>query len=290
MPTSPRSLVRAAGCVVWRYGSDEPEVLVVHRPRWNDWTFPKGKLEPGEAPIVAAVREVEEETGLRVWLGPRLRDDHYVISSGQPKIVSYWCAQPPRKADITRYQPNDEIDQVEWFSLTKARAALSYPRDVDLLGELTLSTFDSSVLLVVRHAEAHKRKTWHHEDPERPLSAEGRRTAERLAPIFAAYGITRVVTSDAARCVETMLPFVNGYDVKSRLDSGLSEEHSTKKSLSRAAATALNSDKRIAICTHRPVLPGLCAALGIGETPLEPGGMIVIHRAKGKVRSVEKPE
>lgn len=290
MPTSTPALVRAAGCVVWRYGSHEPEVIVVHRPRWNDWTFPKGKLDRGEKPIAAAAREVEEETGLRVWLGPRLRDDHYTISSGQPKVVSYWCAQAPRKADITRYEPNEEIDQVEWCSLTEARKRLTYPRDVELLGELTLSAFDSSVLLVVRHAEARRRKTWHGDDGERPLAADGRRTAEQLAPVFAAYGVARVVTSDALRCVETMLPFVNAYDVKSRLEPGISQERATRKGLTRAAIRALGSDKRMAICTHRPLLPGLCAALGIGETELDPGGMMVIHRAEGRVRSVEKPE
>jgi 8-oxo-dGTP pyrophosphatase MutT (NUDIX family)/phosphohistidine phosphatase SixA len=290
MVTSTRTLVRAAGCVVWRYGSQEPEVLVVHRPRWDDWSFPKGKLERGEQPIAAAVREVDEETGLRVWLGPRLRDDHYTASGGQPKVVSYWCAQPPRKADITGFEPNSEVDQVEWLSLSRARKALSYPRDVDLLGELALSAFDSSVLLVVRHAEARKRKTWHHDDAERPLTAEGRRTAEQLVPVFAAYGITRVVTSDALRCVDTMLPYVNRHPVRSRLDPGLSEERATKKSLARAVARAMSSEKRMAICTHRPVLPDLCAALGIGETALDPGGMIIIHRAAGRVLSVEKPE
>jgi 8-oxo-dGTP pyrophosphatase MutT (NUDIX family)/phosphohistidine phosphatase SixA len=290
MPSSSRAPIRAAGCVVWRYGSQEPEVLVVHRPRWNDWTFPKGKLDPGERPIAAAVREVEEETGLRVWPGPRLRDDHYTVSSGQPKVVSYWCAQPPRLANITGFQPNAEIDQVQWLSVTKARKTLTYPRDVDLLGELLLSAFDSTVLLVVRHAEARKRKTWRSDDAERPLAAEGRRTAEELVAVFAAYGISRVVTSDALRCVETMLPFVNAYGVKTRLDPGLSEERATSRRLARAAARALDSPKRMAICTHRPVLPGLCAALGIEETALEPGGMIILHRAQGQVLSVEKPE
>ncbi len=277
MAASTSGLVRAAGCVVWRYGSDEPEVLVVHRPRWQDWAFPKGKLDADEPPIVAAAREVEEETGLRVRLGPRLRDDHYTLSTGQPKVVSYWCAQPPRKADIARYQPN-------------ARATLSYRRDVELLGELTLSAFDSSVLLVVRHAEARKRKTWKGDDAERPLAAEGRRTAERLSSVLAAYAVTRIVTSDALRCVETMLPFVNRHHVKVRLDPGVSEERATEQSLAGVAATALASEKRMAICTHRPVLPSLCAALGIGETALDPGGMIVIHRSGGEVRSVEKPE
>jgi 8-oxo-dGTP diphosphatase len=275
---------------VWRYGSHEPEVLVVHRPRWDDWAFPKGKLDPGERAATAAAREVEEETGLRVWLGPRLRDDHYTLASGQSKVVSYWCAQPPRKANITGYEPNSEIDEVEWLSVSRARRALTYPRDVDRLDELLLAPFDSSVLLVVRHAEARKRKTWRRDDAERPLTAEGRRTAEGLAPVFSAYGITRVVSSDALRCVDTMLPYVNMYDIKSRLDSGLSEERAAKKRVARSAARALGSEKRMAICTHRPVLPMLCAALGIGETALEPGGMIVIHRAGGEVLSVEKPE
>lgn len=282
--------VRAAGCVVWRYGSDELEVLVVHRPRWDDWSFPKGKFDPGEAPIAAAAREVEEETGLRVRLGPRLRDDHYTISSGQPKVVSYWVAQPPRNADITRYEPNAEIDKVEWLSLSGAGRTLSYRRDIELLRELNVSAFDSSVLLVLRHAEARKRKTWHSDDGERPLAAEGRRTAERLVPVLAAYGVTRLVTSDALRCVTTLLPYANAYDVKSRLESGLAEDGATDKSLSRVAAKALASRKRLAICTHRPLLPRLCAALGIGEASLDPGGMVVVHRADGKVLSVEKPE
>jgi 8-oxo-(d)GTP phosphatase len=290
MPSPSQAVVRAAGCVVWRYGSAEPEVLVVHRPRWDDWSFPKGKLDPGEPPIVAAAREVAEETGLRVWLGPRLRDTHYTISRGQPKVVSYWCAQAPRKADVTRYEPNAEIDKVEWCALSLARERLTFERDIALLDDLTGSAFDSSVLLVVRHAEARKRKTWLGDDAERPLAAEGRRTSEELAPVFAAYGITRVVTSDALRCVETVLPFVNRYDVKTRLEPGLSEERATPKRLARIAAAALGSDKRMAICTHRPVLPGLCAALGIDETALDPGAMIVIHRAGGRVLAVEKPE
>ncbi len=290
MPRPGQSTVRAAGCVVWRRGDAEPEVLVVHRPRWNDWSFPKGKLDAGEDAIAAAAREVEEETGLRVRIGLRLRDDHYTISSGQPKTVSYWTAKPPRSADITTYEPNSEIDAVTWLSLSRARRRLTYPRDVELLEEFAVSAFDSSVLLVIRHVEALRRRTWRRDDSERPLAAEGRRTAERLVPLLAAYGVTRVVTSSALRCVETMLPYVTAYDVKARLEPGLSEENVSDKALERLASDALRSSKRMAICTHRPVLPRLCAALGIEKSALVPGGRIVIHRAKGTVLSVEKPE
>lgn len=290
MARGPRATVKAAGCVVWRYGSDEPEVLVVHRPRWDDWSFPKGKLEPRERAIVTAAREVEEETGLRVLLGPRLRDDHYTISTGESKVVSYWSAQPPHNADVTHYEANAEIDEVGWLTLSQARTQLSYPRDVELLHEFSGSAFDSTVLLVVRHAEARKRKTWHGDDGERPLVASGRRMAAALTPVLAAYGVTHVISSDAMRCVETVLPFVNHYDVKTRLEPGLSEARESTKALRRIARKALASDTRMAICTHRPVLPKLCRALGIEATPLDPGGFIVIHRSNGKIHSVEKPE
>lgn len=261
----------------------------MHRPRWDDVSFPKGKLEPGETAIAAAVREVEEETGLRVRVGHRLRDDHYTIASGQPKTVHYWIAQPPPSADVTTYEANAEIDGVAWMPLTQARQRLSYPRDVELLKEFDVSAFDSSVLLVVRHAEARPRKTWRGNDAKRPLAAEGRRAAERLVPVLAAYGIRRVVTSDALRCVETMRPFVNAYGVKTAVEPGLSEEGASKPALTELAARVLRSDKRLAICTHRPVLPGLCAALGIEKTSLAPGRLIVVHRSSGRVRSVEKP-
>lgn len=290
MPSSADATVRAAGCVVWRHGKDEPEVLVVHRPRWDDWSFPKGKLDPGEEPIAAAVREVEEETGLRVRVGARLRDDHYTISSGQPKTVSYWVARPARSADVSGYQFNAEIDGVAWAPLSEARRRLTYPRDAELLKELDVTPFEAAVLLVVRHAEARKRKTWKGDDANRPLASEGRRTADRLMPVFRAYDVTRVVTSDEVRCVETMQPFVNAYGVKTRLEPGLSEEEASGPGLALLATKALQSSKRMALCTHRPVLPRLCAALGIDKTALDPGGFIVIHRANGKVLSVEKPE
>ena len=291
MASSPRSTVRAAGCIVWRYGSDEPEVLVIHRPRYDDWSFPKGKTDPGERPIATAAREVEEETGLRVRIGPRLRDDHYTMrSTGQPKVVSYWVGHPPSGADVTRYEPNTEVDQVCWMSLTKARKRLSYPRDVDLLEEFRVSSYDSSTLLIVRHAEARKRRTWRRDDIQRPLTAEGGRDAKSLVPVFAAYGITRVVTSDAVRCIETMLPYVNSHRVKVHLDPGISEERVTEKALKKIATKALESRKRLAICTHRPVIPSLCAALGITAEEIEPGALIVIHRSNGKVLSVEKPD
>ncbi len=280
--TAPR-LVRAAGCIVWRYGSDEPDVLLVHRPRLRDWSFPKGKLERRETPFATAVREVEEETGLRVKLGPRLPDQNYLIAGGVPKIVHYWAARPPANADITGYGANDEVDAVQWCGLSQAHDRLTYPHDRDLLDTFANSCSLSSPLLIVRHGEARSRKGWRGEDSERPLKVEGKTQSSKLSPLFAAYGVTRLVSSDAVRCVDTVLPYANEHQVKLTLDPSISQDGLHTGRLQQRLASAMGSSKRIALCSHRPVLPLIFDALGVERFELEPAGVVVLHREKGAV-------
>jgi 8-oxo-dGTP pyrophosphatase MutT (NUDIX family)/phosphohistidine phosphatase SixA len=284
--TTPR-LIRAAGCIVWRYGNREPEVLLVHRPRLQDWSFPKGKLDRGETPMAAAVREVEEETGLHVRLGPRLPDSRYTVNGRTPKVVYYWSAQPPKNADITTYAPNQEVDDVRWLKLSKARKRLTYPHDKELLDAFAASPYDSSPLLVLRHSEARSRKAWAQDDTDRPLKVEGARQAAALVPSLAAYGVTRVVTSDAARCVDTVLPYVNARRVKLILQPGISEDGATPKQVRRVVQKALRSKRPTVLCSHRPVLADIFRALGQVPIPLEPGGIVVVHRNRGKVLGLE---
>jgi 8-oxo-dGTP diphosphatase len=120
--------VDAAGGVVERDGS----VLLVHRPRYDDWTFPKGKLDPGESFEDAALREVQEETGLRCSLGRELPSTRYEVN-GQPKLVRYWLMAPLAEVEFT---PNDETDGVRWVTPDEARAILTYDRDRDVLAAL----------------------------------------------------------------------------------------------------------------------------------------------------------
>ena len=126
-------VIEAAGGVVWRRGSKGAlKVLLVHRDRYDDWSFPKGKLDPGETHRHAALREVEEETGLRCKTGDELPEVRYHDRKGRPKRVRYWSMEPVDGA----FAPNDEVDEVRWLSLDEARDALTYAHDLTVLDGL----------------------------------------------------------------------------------------------------------------------------------------------------------
>jgi 8-oxo-dGTP diphosphatase len=118
--------VRAAGGLVARDGA----VLVVHRPRYDDWSLPKGKLDPGESWEEAALREVHEETGVRARLGDELPPVHYTDNRGRPKTVRYWVMEPE---DVPSFAPNDEVDELAWLSPEEAAERLTYAHDRDLV-------------------------------------------------------------------------------------------------------------------------------------------------------------
>lgn len=283
--------VRAAGAVVWRLASQEPELLLVHRPRYDDWSLPKGKLNPGETAPAAAVREVVEETGLRILrLGPPLPDQHYTVGGTdgpRAKVVTYWAVRAPAGSDVSTFEPNDEVDDVRWCALSKARQQLTYPRDADLLEPFERLPHGSVPLLIVRHAEAHNRASWAGDDSERPLNAAGHRQSAALVSLLGAYDVRRVVSSDALRCVDTVLPFVNAAKTAVKLDPGLSEEELDPKTVARRMRRALGNRARVAFCTQRPVLPLIFESLGIEPVLVEPADVVVVHRRRGKVDAVE---
>ncbi|MFC6286396.1 NUDIX domain-containing protein [Nocardioides sp. GCM10027113] len=289
--------VQAAGAVVHRSGKGSgkgagsgagKEVLLVHRPRYDDWSFPKGKLDRGEHAAVAAVREVEEETGLRVRLGPPLSPQRYPVNGGaRLKTVHYWNARVVGDDDVSGYLVNDEIDEVAWLPWDRAVERLTYTHDRATLAESRPLRKKSSALVVLRHAKARSRKAWREDDRLRPLLAEGRRQAADLVPLLAAYDVSRVVTSSSTRCVQSVTPYAEASGWPCESFDGLSEEGASPKALRAIADDLLHARDAAVLCSHRPVLPEVFEALGVPAVTLEPGGMVVVHHRKKRVVATE---
>jgi 8-oxo-dGTP diphosphatase len=277
-------VVRAAGVVVVRDTALGPEIAVIHRGLRADWSLPKGKIEPGEHPVVAAVRECDEETGIVPVLGPPLLRQEYV-ALGSPKVVDYWAA---RVGSDEGFAPDDEVESVEWLPADQAAARLTYPRDADLVRE-AVALPPSSPLILLRHTQALKRSDFKGKvDAERPLSGKGRSQAKALVPMLSAYGIEHVHSSDATRCLETVRRYAKSIDAETHLEPALSEESFDErpKRAVRRMRELLLDPRPLVVCTHRPLLPALVETLAglriIGpfdlDPKLSPGGFLVVHR------------
>ncbi|MBC7277158.1 NUDIX hydrolase [Nocardioides sp.] len=281
--------IPAAGVVVFREHDDQSEVALVHRPKYDDWSFPKGKVDPGETVPVAAIREVREETGLRVALGRPLRPQRYPVDAGQ-KVVHYWVGRAAAGTDddVDGYQVNDEIDEVEWLSVEKARERLTYPYDRATLQEAADVRHPTTPLVILRHGSAVGRSAWSRADRERPLDDTGRTQAVTLAGLLMAYDVGRVITSPSVRCVQSVAPYAGMAGISSEQLRQLSEEGAEEGSVSALAAETLR-DLAVptVICTHRPVLPWLFGGLGVRDPKLAKGELMVLHVRAGEVCAAE---
>jgi 8-oxo-dGTP pyrophosphatase MutT (NUDIX family) len=288
----PTRTVLAAGAVVWRRHGDSIELLVVHRPKYDDWTFPKGKVDRGERLPATAVRETLEETTVPVRLGIPLPTIRYPLSKPKDatKQVSYWIGRPIGDGAIT-LEPNHEIDEARWIALGAVDALLTYDHDHTLLDEFVSArrrkAHKARPLVILRHATARSRTHWKGDDRRRTLTAEGVREAERLIPLLLAYGITHVVSSDSARCVQSVVPYADHLDVDIVLDTHLTEERATPRGVAIQIRALLAGKRSTVVCTHRPVLPLVFDALGVPPVPLDRAQMMVVHRRSGRVLGTE---
>ncbi|TDW90653.1 MULTISPECIES: NUDIX domain-containing protein [Kribbella] len=272
--------VIAAGGVVWRERRGTRQVLLVHRPRYDDWSLPKGKLNAHEHVLLGARREIEEETGLQVTLGPPLGVQRYAIRKNggtAQKLVHYWSAVPVSDSD---FEPNDEVDQVSWLPVDKARGKLSYPRDVDILDALEQAVPVVATVVVVRHAEALKRKDWDGKDTLRPLTSDGTAVAQRMTGVLAALGANRIISSDAERCAATVAPYAALLDRRIHLWPEISERgyDADPDALRGLAERVWKPGKVTVVCSHRPVLPALARELGLKVGKFSTGAFLVAHR------------
>lgn len=278
--------VVSAGAVVTRKGGD---VLLVHRPKYDDWSFPKGKLDPGEHITTAAVREVAEETGLDIRLGPALSPQQYAVENGEARMkrVHYWVGRIEGDDDVSSYRLNDEIDGVEWLPLEDARKRLTYDYDHATLEESLALRKRSAPLVILRHGRARSRKGWKRDDRERPLTKAGEFQAEQAVPVLGAYGVSRVVTSSSRRCWTTVAPYADVAHLDLEDSDDLSEQDATPELVAARVQEILGRKESTVLCSHRPVLPWVFEALGLEPQQLDPGSLFVAHHRRGRVVATE---
>lgn len=303
----PGPLVRAAGALCWHRGPDGLRVLLVHRPRYQDWSWPKGKLELGEPTPAAAVREVTEETGLVASLGIPLPSARYPLGTEATKHVWYWAAQVPDGAQPSPPSP-EEVDETAWVTPEEADRRLTRRADrVQLKALLDADAggvLDTWPLVVLRHAHAHPKTGWDGSNADRPLSPPGMEQARALPPLLAAWSPLRVVCSPWERCVQTVEPYLYTTGTRLRTKTRLSEEGHRRdpSAVAHFVSSLLEKQRPALVCTHRPVLTTVLGTLaghataGVGDSVprgdpyLEPGEALVAHvgRRSGRIVAVER--
>ncbi|WP_308283110.1 NUDIX hydrolase [Pseudonocardia nigra] len=270
--------VLAAGAVLWRRGSGGPELALVHRPRYDDWSFPKGKLDPGESMPFAAVREIAEETGHPARLGAVLGDVRYAVPEGR-KVVRYWAAE----ARTGTFTAGDETDELRWLDPGRAAELLSYEHDLAVLERFTAIGAPRSVVALVRHAKAGSRSQWDGDDDLRPLSGTGREQAHQLAALLPLFGPDRIVSAPPVRCRDTVAPLAGVLGGLPVADEPLLGENGywVDPAAGRACLRTLAAQPGVTVvCSQGGVIPDVIAALatGAGLPGVDPED---VHSRKG---------
>ncbi len=260
-------LIRAAGGVAWRPGPDgEPEILLVHRKKYDDWSLPKGKTEPGEALPVTAVREVLEESGARLALGRRLDSVRYNVG-GRPKRVHYWAAQVLSVDD--QAVPNSEVDEVAWLPAGRAVEKVSYTHDHGVLADFAARPPGTVPLILLRHAKALGKHSWMHPDIARPLEDSGHAEAAAAAQLLACFAPRpQLVSSPAVRCLDTLAPLAERTGEPVREEPALYIHNPSSRtqpgdpgtSMAGIVRAAIASGAPTVVCAHRENIPVLAAA------------------------------
>ncbi|MFR9729704.1 NUDIX hydrolase [Saccharopolyspora sp. MS10] len=290
LPPGREITIRAAGAVLWRPGpGGTPEVAVVHRPRYDDWSLPKGKLDPGETSAHAAVREVREETGFGCVLSGFLRRVRYEVPKGAGrtgKRVDYFSA---RVADGA-FAPNDEVDELVWTGLAKARELLSYWQDARVLDEFAALPADPVTLLLVRHAKAGRRAEFDgDDDTRRPLSGTGRRQRDALSSWLPLFGPERVYAAPRLRCEETVRPLAEDLGIEVAAEPLLSEEGyraDPASGVDRLLRIAAGKGTAV-VCSQGGVIPDLVTRLAEAAAA-HPDGLAAARQLVGREVSSAK--
>ena len=246
--------ILAAGAVLWRPNGDPdaPEVALIHRPRYDDWSLPKGKVDPGETEPVTAVREVCEETGYAARLGRRLTSVSYPVEQVEKK-VHYWAARQIRG----EFRPNDEVDDLKWLPVPAALNEVSYPHDRKVLQDFMKNPVDTKTVLIVRHGTAGSKSRFKGDDRKRPLDKNGRAQAESLVGVLLAFGADRLFAADRVRCLSTLEPLAEELGTSIHSDKLLTEEAyaDNRKAVRQRFLEIADTAGTPVICSQGKVIP-----------------------------------
>jgi 8-oxo-dGTP diphosphatase len=270
-------VIHAAGAVLYRMQDGVPYCAVVHRSRYDDWSLPKGKVDPGESLPATAVREITEETGFRSVLESLIGTTAYPLKENARKEVTYWSA----RALGGEFEPNSEVDELRWLPVDEAKALVSYALDRKILTRFAEAPLVETVLLLVRHAKAGDRNEWSGDDTRRPLDKSGRVQAEMLVPMLRAFGVSRVHSAPRVRCEQTLAPLADELRLGISTEAELSDEaylDDPRAAVARLLEIATAGGGVAAVCSQGTAIPGLlddlaaAAGLDIGETQTKKAG------------------
>ena len=278
----PTPQVEAAGGVLWRGNPASPEVALVHRPRYDDWSLPKGKLDRREHPLLGALREIEEETGSTARPGRRLGSLRYLVPEGR-KRVRYWACE----ATGGRFEVNRAVDELWLAPLAEAQARLDPAHDARVLKRFAADTRRTRPMVVVRHASAGDKRAWAGDDADRPLDRKGLAQSVTIGALLTAYGVERAGSADVRRCRETLDRLARaGVDVEVLpATTAAAFDDDTDKGARAVLDLVTSTSAPVAWCGQREVIPRLAAALctWLGGTDprrraqLGKGGLLVLH-------------
>lgn len=250
----------AAGAILWRGVPGDPEIAVIHRPGYDDWSLPKGKLDPGENLPATAAREIIEETGFDVRLGKLLGHVSYPVAK-RTKLVWYWTAE----VVSGEFEVNPEVDELRWVSFDEAEDLLSYELDVEVLrcGRKRMSREPDTRVIYVRHGRAHERKNWAGRDELRPLDKKGRRQAEFLTTELLPFKPERVYAALPDRCRDTVIPLASELDCPVVIDESFGDSiWESSPDMARARFDSVVAEGGVSvICAQGDVIPGMIADL-----------------------------
>ena len=277
--------ILAAGGLVFRSDPDGAfRVLVVHRPRYDDWSLPKGKADPGETPELTAVREVEEETGVRADVIGPLAEVEYVVSSGRRKVVRYF-AMRHRSADP--FSPNDEVDEIRWLDPQEAASLVSYDHDRALMNSDLDRLLSLGTVWLIRHGAAGDRSSWTDDDRLRPLTKKGHKQAETIAAALADHDIDAVYSSPYVRCRETVRPLAD------RIGRTVEDTEHLAEGANPAQTVEWFQQmegQQIVACSHGDVIPAVIRRLGELGVPLySPTGVLDVKKGSIWTLALEGP-